>query len=415
MSVTNASEHWIKKTHSIPAAHPRGYARAVRDPQKSRLKLYVSQYIPQKAPSDPDAQAITLILQHGMPPGDNAACLEPFLSDLLNMTKLPVRSIWAMDFVNCGRSFQLNRNELGDEVDGFDGARDITQMVSHFRDEMQPPIIGFAQSYGAVPVLVAAAWNPGLFWGVVGSDVVVGNGYTQWVERGKEQGDDMKVGMARGLFKRQRVWKSRENVRQWFTEGAGKRIGRQYDQRVLSKIIENDYEETGDGNVKMITPPSQTVAYFGRPDPPVDGMRENIAYRGRTEEMCVPTGFWCPWVVKAREYMGGVTCRVLYLWGTSSEIATPQYRRSVADNTGTGMGGGGGTATGQVTETDVEGGHSLPLFVPMKTAEAVALWLTRMWQEWLEDQEAASKEPPIHPESLPPEFAQQLAGKPSKL
>ena len=59
-----------------------------------------------------------------MAQGENAACLEPLFSDLLDMLDVSVRSVWIMDAVSCGKSFLLDRNVIGDENHWFDSARD---------------------------------------------------------------------------------------------------------------------------------------------------------------------------------------------------------------------------------------------------------------------------------------------------
>ncbi|KAL8950564.1 MAG: hypothetical protein Q9222_003398 [Ikaeria aurantiellina] len=409
-------EPWTKISHIISASHPRGYPRGVRDVQSSRLKLHVSRYIPHSASRDTSKPAVTLILQHGMPPADNAACLEPFLSDLLRIINMPVRSVWAMDVVSSGRSFLLNRHEIGDEHHWFDSARDILQMVNHFQDQMTAPIIGFGQSWGAQTLLVAASMSPLLFWGVVGSEPVVENGFHQGVERGMKQAEGTKSNMVAGLYKRQQVWNTMDEVRRWWTTGKGQYLGNQYDPRVLKRIFENDYYEREDGKIELVTPPSQAVPYFIRPDPPIQGLSEDPGYAKRTEEMRFPEGFWSPWMNETRDCTGKVQCNVLYLWASENiKMTTPAYKQRLMSNTGTGLCGGGGFQAGQIEEIEIEGGHSLPLFLPSKTAEAVAPWISKGWARWQEEQERRKEEPGVDPKRLPAEFEARLLAMPSKL
>src|SRR5271170_6534419 len=101
-------------------------ASSSRDPQTPRLRLHVKQYIPCPSGTLAETTAVTLILQHGMPPANNKECLEPFIWDLLNQSNLPaIRAIWATDIASFGKSFWLNRDEIGDEPHWFDSARDM--------------------------------------------------------------------------------------------------------------------------------------------------------------------------------------------------------------------------------------------------------------------------------------------------
>jgi hypothetical protein len=48
--------------------------------------------------------------------------------------------------------------------------------------------------------------------------------------------------------------------------------------------------------------------------------------------------------------------------------------------TGTRLGEGSGEAREQVTEAPLDGDHSLPLYKPRETAEAVAEWFGRIFK-----------------------------------
>lgn len=295
-----------------------------------------------------------------------------------------------MDAVSCGRSFLLNRDEIGDEHHWFDSARDVTQLVSYF--QLKPPIIGFGQSWGVATLLAAASWNPQLFHGVVCSEPVIRSVYHEWKERGSVPGEDMKMTMSAALYRRPRVLKEAPRL-----DG--------YESRVRQKILENDYVER-DGKLELITPPSQTVAYFVRPDPPIAGIGEDARYATRTEEMKFPAGFWNSWAVELEDAMKNVACKALFLWATKKPTALPRSGQEfVMRNLGSNIG------VSQVEEVKVEGGHSLPLFVPMRTAQAVAPWVRKVWHEWQEEQKRRLKEPPIDPERLPREFEERLLGK----
>ena len=90
---------------------------------------------------------------------------------------------------------------------------------------MKAPIIGLRLSWCGVAMLVTASCSPQLFWGLAGSGSVAENGYHQWKDLGAKKGGGMKLSMFEGLYKRQRVWNSREEVRKLWTEGKGRHVG----------------------------------------------------------------------------------------------------------------------------------------------------------------------------------------------
>jgi pimeloyl-ACP methyl ester carboxylesterase len=168
----SSSPTWTIHEHIIPASHPRGYRRGVRDPQTSRLKLHVKQYVPSRPPASPTA--ITLIFQHGMPPGAAKEPYEPFFWDLISHPKCPpVRAVWALDAAGFGQSFLLNKDVIGDEPQWFDSVEDVRHMINYFQDEMRSPLIGIGQSWGSVAMLVNASRHPRLFQAIILSDPVI--------------------------------------------------------------------------------------------------------------------------------------------------------------------------------------------------------------------------------------------------
>jgi hypothetical protein len=92
-----------------------------------------------------------------------------------------------------------------------------------------------------------------------------------------------------------------------------------------------------------------------------------------------------------------------------SFISDRPYRERLAGLTGTRLGGPGGGGRGQVTEDFVDGGHSLSLYRPRETAQAVADWLGGPFKAWWGDEERRRCfETPTDPVNFPPGFMERM-------
>ncbi|KAI1619600.1 toxin biosynthesis protein [Exophiala viscosa] len=397
---------WTVKEHVIPASHPRGYRRGVRDPQTSRLRLHVKQYIPATPrPLADDGYAVTLIVQHGMPPGDNKEACEPFMWDLLCQPNLPpVRSIWAMDIASAGQSFLLNRKEIGDEPHWFDSSRDLLQVINHFQAEMRPPLIGFGQSWGGSVIAMCAAWHPRLFEGVIMSEPVTENGYYHALEA-SQNGDlahpavRQPIGFMVG--RRKRHYPSRAAL----NESVGRNeMWKPYDKRVLQQMLRYDYQDLDDGRVELITPPNLTLHHFQQPSPPLRGYPEHEDYATRPAEANHPPGFYKTVQIRVKEALADVTCKILFLWGSKGGyISSESYRKRLID-----AAQAKGSRPGQIQQKFVPGGHSLIFIVPTETAEASVGWIEQIWKDWNEEEGRRRLDAPIDPENVPGEVIERM-------
>lgn len=404
-NMANFNPSWTVKEHVIPASHPRGYRRGVRDPQKSRLRLHVKQYVPLRAKLlSADEYAITLIVQHGQPPGDNKEAYEPFMWDLLCQQALPpVRAIWAMDIATAGQSFLLNRNEIGDEAHWYDTSRDIVQMVNYFQTEMRAPIVGFGQSWGGAVLTMAASWNPRLLQGLVLSEPVFENGWYH-IQNSLKNKEKLRINgdaAAPSLGKRRRYFPSRAA----FLESVDRvKMWKAYDPRVLHQILKYDYHELEDGRVELITPPALTVSYFLRPSPPLKGYPENEDHPTRAEDAKWPPGFYSAQGAFGKKALSTLTCSLLFLWeAKSSFISDEAYKTRILE-----AAEAFGHRKDRIEQKAVEGGHSLALLVPTKTAEAVSTWLEKFWQNWLKEERCRASDAPIDPETVPEELLERI-------
>lgn len=74
---------------------------------------------------------------------------------------------------------------------------------------------------------------------------------------------------------------------------------------------------------------------------------------------------------------------VLYMYGTESEVSTPEGRKARMDITGTGSGGSGGAAAkGRVKEVGIECGHLVPFERTTDSADACVEFLSEELGRW---------------------------------
>jgi len=398
--MAGSAPSWTIHEHVIPASHPRGYLRGVRDPQTSRLRLHVKQYVPDSARSLGGGQhAITLIVQHGQPPGDNKEAYEPFIQDLFSQSNLPpIRAIWALDIASAGQSFLLNRDDIGDEPHWFDTSRDILQMVNYFQSEMKPPLVGFGQSWGGAVLAMAASWSPRLFQGLILSEPILENGYfhIQAARDNPEVLKGMKGAVAAiGIAKRKRYFNSRKAL-----IGSMQKLPmwKEYDPRVLRQILKYDYRDLDDGRVELVTPPYQAFQFFQRPSPPLPGYPEAEEYSERREDSNYPDGWYQEMSWHAKQSLSKLHCPLLILWENSKRpfVSDEGYRKRIMEAALARK-----SREKKVRQEFVEGGHSLALFVPLRVAQTTSRWLDGIWGEWTVEEAQRQGHARIDPENIP--------------
>lgn len=409
------SEPWTLIQHKIPAFQIRAYRRAVRDPNTSRLYLHVNEYRVRQivsATTTQPSQGITIIFAHGV--GSTKEQYEPFFSDLLkNIRPGTVKAIFAADVYNHGKSYLLNRNEIGDEVEWLDPGRDIVQMINYFRSEeegqekessrkyMAPPLVGMGQSWGVVHVLAPAAWYPRLFQALVCIEPVVENG--SW--HGPKKSTEFKY----RLHQLRDSWESKSEARKYLAKSP---YYGTFDPRVFERMIETELwqPDPTSERVELVTPKLQQLVLYMKADPPYKGIAPTEDYATRTQKSILPGGFYRPECDKVKALMPSIHCKTLYLWSRDEDwISDAGYRKRMLDDTGTGLGGGGGKDNGQVTQGFVEkGSHALPFENPLGTALPVASYLENIWSQWLDEEVQRLQEPTPDSVKLPEELVERL-------
>lgn len=409
MSVGSLSpDPWTVKEHIISASHPRCFRRGVRDPQASRLRLHVKQYIPQYGINASNAgplskNGITIIFHHGV--GCSKEPYEPFFADILAHPSCPpIRSIWSLDAANHGRSYLLNASEIGDEPHWFDIAHDIKHLINTFQLEMSPPLVGVAFSWGCNAMLLNASWHPRIFQALVCMEPTIETG---WWHGTYDSGSHGVVGVAR---KKDR-WPSREAARTAFAKSS---YYGQFDARVFEKALQYDVVQLPDaegGGFTLATPKSQEVAIMMRPDPPLPGYPVGEDYQTKQEESRILKGFYRSEVSIVKEAIRSISCKTLLVWSRQeNSISNEPYRARFTQALGTGILGGGGKGRGQVDESFIEHGrHNFLFDNPMESAAKVALWLNNaVWTTFLQEEDSRSHEPAPHPKGFQQGFSERL-------
>ncbi|QGA12883.1 hypothetical protein EYB26_000528 [Talaromyces marneffei] len=414
--MASPSEPWTLVQHTIPAFQSRAYRRAVRDPNTSRLYLHVNEYriTNTTATTTTEPKGITIIFAHGLE--STKEQYEPFFSDLLKTVRpgTAIKAIFAADVYNHGQSFLLNRHEIGDEAEWFDPARDIVQMVNHFRSQedgsssrayMAPPLVGMGQSFGAVHVLAPAAWHPRFFHALVCIEPVVENG--SWHDDGEATRHSTQFKYR--LHQLKHSWENMAAAREYFAKspyyGA-------FEARVFEKTIKYELwrPDPISERVTLVTPILQRLVWYMKADPPYEGIAPSEDWATRSEKSKLPGGFYRAECDKLKDLMQSIHCKTLYLWSRNADfVSDAGYRKRLFDCTGTGRGGGGGRATGQVTEAFVEkGNHALNFENPYGTAVQVAKYLDSIWPDWLEQETQRTQEPVPSAIELPKQLVERL-------
>ena len=83
----------------------------------------------------------------------------------------------------------------------------------------------------------------------------------------------------------------------------------------------------------------------------------------------------------------------LFVFGGTSALSSPEWRKQKMERTGTGVGGSGGAKEGRVDEVVFEDvGHLVPMETVDKTAEAAAYWFVKELKRWREEEEQWKRE-----------------------
>ncbi|KAL2851847.1 hypothetical protein BJX68DRAFT_266091 [Aspergillus pseudodeflectus] len=372
--------------HTIPCPSIREYHRAVRpNTPPSALRLAVKQYIPLREDPTPGPDDVTIIAGHAN--GIPKECYEPLFEELLSssFTKFNIKAIWFADCAHQGASGVLNERVLGDDPSWFDHSRDLLLMVNHFREQIQPPIVGIAHSFSCAQFIHLSISHPRLFQTLILLEPTV-----------QSEPPEQPGGRNPALWAstRRDRWASRRDAEVYIR---GHPFWRRWDARCVDRYVRFglravdtgglDGDGDGAGAVTLRTNKAQEAWTFLRfngavPSPcPSCGQVGTDSGTTDADQHIDPKADFhasAPWLVLAFELLPYIRPTVLYIFGSKSQTNVPARRAEKLQRTGVGHGGSGGVAAGpNVVRAEVLEGasHMVPLERVAETAGVVAGWV----------------------------------------
>ncbi|KAL4937734.1 hypothetical protein BDV06DRAFT_232381 [Aspergillus oleicola] len=366
--------------HTIPSQSIREYHHAVK-PASPALQLAIKQYIPLDNLT-PGSDDLTVIAGHAN--GIPKECYEPLWEELLSsLAYVKIKAIWIADCVHQGVSGVLNEHSLGNDPNWFDHSRDLLFMVNHFRELIQPPIVGIAHSFSCSQFVHLSIMHPRLLHSLVLLEPMI------QVESPSKPGGP---NPARWTSSRPDVWPSREDAERYIRESS---FWRRWDPRSTDQYIQYGlrpaptvlYPNSDPGAMTLVTTKAQEAWTYLR----LNAVPQHNDGGGTTERFLavdlakVPREgdnnnsnylFVCPWSCIAFEYLPYLRPSVMFIFGEKSHINVPERRGDKLERTGTGIGGSGGIAAGCVKAYILPGtSHMAPLEKVHDTAQAISAWL----------------------------------------
>lgn len=268
-----------------------------------------------------------------------------------------------------------------------DHARDLLQMVNHFRAEIKRPIVGVAHSMGACNLVDLALMHPRLFTTLVLLEPAIA---PVLGVRGNWLPPLMSA-------QRRDTWPSRALARQMFLKNP---FYRRWDARVLDRYVSHGLRDlptrlypAGEG-VTLTTPRDQEVLSFLRPNLPDnnddDDDNDGHSHSHRRHQLVNPdteplsavdvAPFYCPAPVATFHRLPALRPSVLYIIGTDTSHRIDE-KLAV---TGVGVGGSGGAAERRVKHVQLRASHFLPFeaeVLSQATSEA-ARWIADEMELW---------------------------------
>ena len=384
------------KEHRVEAQHIREYAHATAHSQEDVLYLAVKQYIPKSNPT-PKPGDITIIASHAN--GFVKELYEPLWEDLLARLAdrgIGIRSIFIADVAWQGQSGILNESALGNDPSWHDHARDLLCLVNHFRREMIRPLIGIGHSFGGNIIINLALMHPRLLSSLVMLDPVI----SRFRQR-PSYGLSPMVNTAR----RRDLWPSREAAVVSFAKSpfyAG------WDPRVLACWNAHGLRDAPTALYPSASPPAVTLTTskhmecFTYYRPQAQGFDPSTGKRYVNRSLLVdvddevktydevndPQGFafYRAEGSAAMDRLPSLRPGVMWIFGETSDVNTPDVRQEKMDLTGVGRGGSGGAARGRVKQTVIAGhGHLVPMEATTWCAEIAAEFLAEDLAFWREE------------------------------
>ncbi|KAF2463874.1 alpha/beta-hydrolase [Lindgomyces ingoldianus] len=366
--------------HVIACQHIRGYRNATKD-ATTQLRLAVKQYTPKEVPSP---RAITIIATHAN--GVPKEAYEPLWEELRLRLGSKLRDIWIADCAHQGASGVLNENLLGDDPNWFDHSRDLLGMVNHFRDSIQPPIVGLGHSMGCAQLVQLSTIHPRLFQGLVFVEPVMLK--------------DFPPGPNAALFTSYRpdLWSSLDEAQEYFRQN---KFYKTWDRRVVDIYLRYGlrpvptalYMQEKPGSVTLTTPKHQEAwsyvrSNFGEHSGNVEGQYAERLTSGDLDSAQSSFLFHRAEPGLALEALPFIQPSVLWIFAEESYINRREDMEFKLSTTGSQNRASGGAKAGSVRMEIVrKAGHLLPLEKVAETANAIVPYVKDQIQEFLHDED----------------------------
>ncbi|KAJ5692232.1 hypothetical protein N7462_001655 [Penicillium macrosclerotiorum] len=378
--------------HVIDAQHIRENSRATATPN-APLKLCIKKYTPidNLTPKPGD---VTFVASHGT--GLPKEVYEPLWEELFARSKqdgFRIRAIWIADSVNQGASGILNEQHLGNDSTWTDHSRDMLHMISHFLPEMPQPIMGIGHSAGAVSLLFASFFHPGVFTSLLLIE--------PWITNQPSAASGALV-LIMAAEKRD-TWASREEA----VNKSRKYLGA-WDPRAFKRWAEFGYRElptaiypsapAAPGAVTLATTKHQEVMAYTYINPRkemiVQFPGENTEENSNNQKSVIPgRQVSRPEPVVAFKMMPHLAPSTLLISGSKSPLHKTGRHAEAVKIAGTGFGGNGGVAAARVRHVVIDKGtHTLPLEKIEDTAEAMGSFIQKDIQRWKQDEAQLAQE-----------------------
>lgn len=163
----------------------------------------------------------------------------------------------------------------------------------------------------------------------------------------------------------------------------------QYGLRRLPTLIYPDANE-GDERVTLTTTKHQEVFTFVRPN--FQGFRtgefDQKNHPDMEPEAATGSAFVRAEGLEVFRRLPNVRPSVLYVFGSESDLSTPEMRKAKIDATGVGVGGSGGAKAGRVKEVVLKGvGHLVAMEAVEQCADAATEWIGTEYKRWNAEEE----------------------------
>ncbi|TDZ59786.1 Abhydrolase domain-containing protein mpaH [Colletotrichum trifolii] len=377
------------KEHILDASHIREFPHALANSQDDVLKLSVKEYIP-KNNTSPQPGDVTIIGAHanGFPKELYEALWEDALAQSASQP-FRIRSILIADAAWQGASSVLNEAKLGNDPGWLDHPRDLLHVINTLRPPR--PLIGVGHSFGGNAIANLALANPRLLSAVVLLDPVI----SRWSSNAKGSIADSPAAMS---ARRRDHWPSRDAARAAFLKSP---FYRAWDGRVFDAWVDHGLRNvptslypSGEGVTLTTTKHQEVFTYFRPSWDAYDEAGKQIVRPELVPDLdpALNERFYTYPVYRSEgastlSRLSHLRPPLLYVFGGTSDLSTPELREEKMRLTGTGVGGSGGVARGKVKEITLpEAGHLFPMEIPGTSAKLAAEWIVKGVEEWKREQ-----------------------------